>query len=255
MDTRFKCEYCPQKFTTPANKKKHEHKACHSDRSPAEARRRAHNQTPEPEEGEGSDEEMSVNSEDWKYAIPLEVLKGQETRGVEDRDTIKKLGGKTHRPQIPLHPPPEAPAERQIKGVKVILRKIPPPGMGRRKAAHHEARGRTGSQPATTERGRTRRKAGASSKQPRGRAGERRQSGTKNSRRHGPPPAQDDSRSRQSGKERTRGRGQRGRPRGAQAKLRGQAPGRWQGGGRNPIHRPDGRQSRKSRPAGSHQGY
>ena len=46
MGNRFKCEFCPQRFTTPANKKKHEHKVCDSDRSPAEARRQAHHQNP-----------------------------------------------------------------------------------------------------------------------------------------------------------------------------------------------------------------
>ena len=56
MGTRFQWEYCPQKFTTSANKKKHEHKVCHSVRSPAETRCRDQNPTPEPEEGEDSKE-------------------------------------------------------------------------------------------------------------------------------------------------------------------------------------------------------
>ena len=63
MGTRFKCKYCPQKFKTPSTKKKHEHKACPSDRSPAGARRRAHPRTPEPKEREGSEEDMSVSSD------------------------------------------------------------------------------------------------------------------------------------------------------------------------------------------------
>ena len=139
----FKCKFCPQKFTTPANKKKHEHKVCRSDRSPAEAKRQAHNQTPEPEEGEGSDEEMSGNSEDWEYAINLEVPKGKETRGVEHQDGSEKRGGEIQRAQAPIHPPPKASAERQMRGVKVMLKKVPPPCMGRREAAPQDDGGRT----------------------------------------------------------------------------------------------------------------
>ena len=63
MGTWFKCEYCSQKFKTPANKKNYEYTVCPSDRSPAGAKRRAHPRTPEPEEGEGSEEEMSVSSD------------------------------------------------------------------------------------------------------------------------------------------------------------------------------------------------
>ena len=68
---------------------------------------------------------MSVSGEDWEYAIPLEVLKGQQTRGVKDRDRIEKPGEENQRVQAPLQPPPKAPAERQMRGVKVLLRKIP----------------------------------------------------------------------------------------------------------------------------------
>ena len=81
MGTRFKCEYCPQKFTTPANKKKHEHKNCHSDHSPAEVGRRVHHQNHEPEEGESSEEEMSVSGEEWEYVKPPEAPRDQKTRG------------------------------------------------------------------------------------------------------------------------------------------------------------------------------
>ena len=78
---------------------------------------------------------MSANSEEWEYDIPMEKRQGQETREGEDRGTAEKLGGGTQRQQTPLHPPPEAPAEGQMKGVKVMLRKIPPPELEKKQGS------------------------------------------------------------------------------------------------------------------------
>ena len=63
MGTRFKCGYCPQKFKTTSNRKKHESKACTLSRSPAGALCRAYTPNPKPKDGEGSVEDMSVGSD------------------------------------------------------------------------------------------------------------------------------------------------------------------------------------------------
>ena len=64
--------------------------------------------------------------EDWEYAIPLEKPNGQEIKGVEDREMVETPGGETQGLPAPQHPQPKALAKRQIRGVKVLLRKIPP---------------------------------------------------------------------------------------------------------------------------------
>ena len=56
---------------------------------------------------------------------PCKYSKGQKTRGVKDRDRIEKPGEENQTVQAPLQPPPKAPAERRMRGVKVLLRKIP----------------------------------------------------------------------------------------------------------------------------------
>ena len=48
---RFQCNFCPQKFTTSGNKKKHEHKNCHSHHSPAQVGRKMPHQNHKPGRG------------------------------------------------------------------------------------------------------------------------------------------------------------------------------------------------------------
>ena len=100
MGTRFKCGYCPGKFKTKANKKKHEGKVCTLSRSPAGAMRRAYTPTPEPEDGEGSVEDMSVGSDGED---PNAGSTGKTDRGAQ----------RPHAPQTPL-PIPEREFRRAI---------------------------------------------------------------------------------------------------------------------------------------------
>ena len=68
---------------------------------------------------------MRVSGEEWEYANPPEAPRDQKTRGVKDRDRREMPGEDDRRVPLPLQPLPEAPAESKMKGVKVVLRKIP----------------------------------------------------------------------------------------------------------------------------------
>ena len=55
----------------------------------------------------------------------MEEPNSWETRRVEGLGGVKRPVGDTQKTHGPEHPPPETPAERQMRGVKVMLRKIP----------------------------------------------------------------------------------------------------------------------------------
>ena len=140
-------------------------------------------------------------------------------------------------------------AERQMRGVKVMLRKIPSQGgeEGNRgiidpeagQEAHRSRQQEVGNEGSPGDQAGTPREGQELEDSPAPRAlTDADQSGT---------------RSRQSGYARTRGRGQGSRPSGSPAELRGRAPGRQQGRGGGPVHRSGGRESRKGQPAGQQQ--
>ena len=114
MGTRFKCRYCPRKYKTRSNRKKHEDKSCTSSRSPAGAARRDYTpalapntsqsgpRSPKPEDKEGFVKDMSIGDSDGEDLAAC--LTGETDRGAQ-------------RPHAPRAPSPNR--EREI--VTVIL--------------------------------------------------------------------------------------------------------------------------------------
>ena len=125
---QFGCEYCPKKFKTTSNKKKHENTVCPADRSPAGVRRGGYTLPRTPPPIPKRKLWRAIQQEpckDPEYTTTVEEPHNQENKGKKDMNRAKLPGRESlgvHNLQ-PLQT--EAHAQEQMQKVRVMIRKIP----------------------------------------------------------------------------------------------------------------------------------